>query len=116
MCQCPQRASTYFFYHSGWSKYRNQLCQCPQRASTYFFEDAETQMTALGNGVNALNGLLLISSTNDYKNDLSYICVNALNGLLLISSYKRSITITDNNEVCQCPQRASTYFFRTLFI
>ena len=43
-------------------------------------------MTALGNGVNALNGLLLISSTNDYKNDLSYICVNALNGLLLISS------------------------------
>ena len=91
-CQCPQRASTYFFYHSGWSKYRNQLCQCPQRASTYFFEDAETQMTALGNGVNALNGLLLISS------------------------YKRSITITDNNEVCQCPQRASTYFFRTLFI
>ena len=38
LCQCPQRASTYFYL---FSCNRNGLtvvlCQCPQRASTYFY-------------------------------------------------------------------------------
>ena len=38
------------------------------------------------NGVNALNGLLLISSTNKAKEVAKSEGVNALNGLLLISS------------------------------
>ena len=37
--------------------------------------------------------------------------VNALNGLLLISS-KNKRNDRSNNRECQCPQRASTYFFK----
>ena len=39
--------------------------------------------------------------------------VNALNGLLLISSALQKIFM-GGDHVCQCPQRASTYFFSTL--
>ena len=39
-----------------------QLCQCPQRASTYFFRNSMMQTLILSKCVNALNGLLLISS------------------------------------------------------
>ena len=37
-CQCPQRASTYFFGQVTihYVDLAN-VCQCPQRASTYFF-------------------------------------------------------------------------------
>ena len=39
MCQCPQRASTYFFNVTGEETFtKDDLCQCPQRASTYFFD------------------------------------------------------------------------------
>ena len=61
-CQCPQRASTYFFSVSGATVQTIDVCQCPQRASTYFFV---------------------------YNRQFS-------NGTLVM---------------CQCPQRASTYFF-----
>ena len=84
--------------------------------------------------VNALNGLLLISSRT-IPGILSQVnSVNALNGLLLISSKKRnhgtciwygvsmpstgfylfllkSLVNSDDDIMCQCPQRASTYFF-----
>ena len=60
--------------------------------------------------VNALNGLLLISSKIKKTGGIYHEGVNALNGLLLISSVKprncRHVHI-----MCQCPQRASTYFF-----
>ena len=109
--------------------------------------------------VNALNGLLLISSQNICNlnrilcvsmpstgfylfllliNQIPFwlSCVNALNGLLLISSDELTIGIFSDLIVsmpstgfylflpldgwkmlktinmCQCPQRASTYFFR----
>ena len=110
-------------------------CQCPQRASTYFFWTMPSSHIYSEICVNALNGLLLISSVNrccdcNHRNHVSmpstgfylflrstgsstgrwYKCVNALNGLLLISSagWERVIKI---EVVCQCPQRASTYFF-----
>ena len=62
-------------------------------------------------GVNALNGLLLISSGKLiwYKGRAFY-CVNALNGLLLISSEIDELLVNSKSS-CQCPQRASTYFF-----
>ena len=87
--------------------------------------------------VNALNGLLLISSgvrTYCTVGDAMCQCpqrastyfflmlsrgadlilrVNALNGLLLISSALQKIFM-GGDHVCQCPQRASTYFFSTL--
>ena len=64
------------------------VCQCPQRASTYFFHHDE--------------------STRQFV-----ICVNALNGLLLISSTEQNRK-PETRRTCQCPQRASTYFFQRL--
>ena len=109
-CQCPQRASTYFFEVDPAETEHPEECQCPQRASTYFFGTRYLFLLCIPICVNALNGLLLISSST-YRKLLCYsICVNALNGLLLISS----VLFTSNKELiqmCQCPQRASTYFF-----
>ena len=110
-CQCPQRASTYFiterYFHitykeivsmpsTGfylfllcklWRWVYGNMCQCPQRASTYFFKADKSQ-----------------SIKNCW-------CVNALNGLLLISSKQNRKPETRRTWKCQCPQRASTYFF-----
>ena len=86
-------------------------CQCPQRASTYFFWTMPSSHIYSEICVNALNGLLLISSTctklmswhsktvsmpstgfylflplAGNVSSRSRSCVNALNGLLLISS------------------------------
>ena len=89
-------------------------------------------------GVNALNGLLLIStavyrftffyeawcqcpqraSTHFYRR-LRFIWrkmnmgVNALNGLLLIST-RMKFSPNPRRRWCQCPQRASTYFYGSL--
>ena len=39
MCQCPQRASTYFFQIAELTNLSlSTMCQCPQRASSYFFQ------------------------------------------------------------------------------
>ena len=87
------------------------LCQCPQRASTYFFRDWWV--------ISKLKKFVSMPSTGFYLflplswNIMDTISgsVNALNGLLLISSgsvlSKRWYSL-----VCQCPQRASTYFFQ----
>ena len=91
--------------------YLVELCQCPQRASTHFYEQSSYILSISSKCVNALNGLLLIStgtfdvprcrfnfvsmpSTGFYSflqvkprliiNLL--VSVNALNGLLLIST------------------------------
>ena len=136
MCQCPQRASTYFFELKKKSPaFTTELCQCPQRASTYFFSLDTDPSEIYAKRVNALNGLLLISSLyviyynrfgdmcqcpqrastyffqiqNQLSKDVNE-CVNALNGLLLISS-KQEAAEKSFHVTCQCPQRASTYFF-----
>ena len=121
MCQCPQRASTYFFpvpysEYSGWGHV--------SMPSTGFYLFLLKRRKAIRNRmirVNALNGLLLISSTQDQLDDLrriyvsmpstgfylflqiSYMtpiytneCVNALNGLLLISSDYHCIILIRN--------------------
>ena len=62
------------------------MCQCPQRASTYFFRSSIHIHYCTEYGVNALNGLLLISSKEQHGFIEYMKCVNALNGLLLISS------------------------------
>ena len=85
LCQCPQRASTYFFANAIHVSFLRVMCQCPQRASTYFFRFCN-EVSCFVNGVNALNGLLLISSI-----------------------MKKLTSMIET--VCQCPQRASTYFF-----
>ena len=65
----------------------------------------------LRNCVNALNGLRLISSGINMSEFRIYHGVNALNGLLLISSAKEVCSTMMSMILCQCPQRASTYFF-----
>ena len=86
-CQCPQRASTYFFQlNSRGDNISSRQCQCPQRASTYF-SYGPPSIPTISTSVNALNGLLLISSPNRYL--ISWVVFR----------------------LCQCPQRASTYFF-----
>ena len=91
LCQCPQRASTYFFEITNITLIAiSTACQCPQRASTYFsFHDKNNEHKQ--ECVNALNGLLLISSIYMMEKMAGGChCVNALNGLLLISSLKHS--------------------------
>ena len=111
MCQCPQRASTHFFSRSCACSKEFCMCQCPQRASTHFFLltdiwEENTDITS----VNALNGLLLISSKDGKLQWVIGNCVNALNGLLLISSKELTAHVV-KTKLCQCPQRASTHFF-----
>ena len=67
--------------------FNKNVCQCPQRASTYFFVAATLTGPTGDKCVNALNGLLLISSEAKLEAiKTERKCVNALNGLLLISS------------------------------
>ena len=90
------------------------MCQCPQRASTYFYRREIVMSLDDSVSVNALNGLLLISTTY-YGFDIDIVTkevsmpstgfylflqerednygfkkngVNALNGLLLISTFQ----------------------------
>ena len=69
---------------------RDYSCQCPQRASTHFYNN---------------NGALVNPAQ----------CVNALNGLLLIST-DGSLYVVYTNKKCQCPQRASTHFYEKAVI
>ena len=63
------------------------MCQCPQRASIHFYEK-----------------LMKRSKTNTY-------CVNALNGLLSISTERKQMNKSEAKATCQCPQRASIHFY-----
>ena len=67
------------------------------------------------NCVNALNGLLLISTENFRKYFPIPVGVNALNGLLLISTAFAFLEDYDH-KACQCPQRASTHFYENIVI
>ena len=87
------------------------VCQCPQRASTYFFDWLVTAAKILLGIVSMPStGFYLFLQKEVYMMKRFLKGVNALNGLLLISSVMLGI-IAVVGVVCQCPQRASTYFF-----
>ena len=110
MCQCPQRASTYFFLVDMDDGDLLYTCQCPQRASTYFFNKPyntggkhnEVSMPSTGFYLFLHMGLhpflryrrVSMPSTGFY--------------LFLLSDDQVRANLTAK---CQCPQRASTYFF-----
>ena len=85
-------------------------CQCPQRASTYFFATIKQPEQKINKSVNALNGLLLISSE---INKGASIDGNVCQCPQRASTYffGKSYKFENTHLVCQCPQRASTYFF-----
>ena len=135
LCQCPQRASTYFFitgmYNYGYDNIvsmpstgfylflqdidactdRNDMCQCPQRASTYFFEAIPNYWTNRHAVSMPSTGFYLFLLKLLTSVTIPKLCVNALNGLLLISSVAWTQVTIPCTYLCQCPQRASTYFF-----
>ena len=135
-CQCPQRASTHFYFVKSLQEFFNPCVNALNGLlliSTILLETRKTNLES----VNALNGLLLISTFKIAINNLSSNCVNALNGLLLISTqfirkkkflpkvsmpstgfysfllYKR-LREHELSRMCQCPQRASTHFYGSL--
>ena len=136
VCQCPQRASTYFFIQQLLDRRAtNATVSMPSTGFYLFLLRTKEMIEATIESVNALNGLLLISSnTKDICPTMTenvsmpstgfYLFlqkmisvlkngnngVNALNGLLLISSVQSTCS-SSASTVCQCPQRASTYFF-----
>ena len=160
VCQCPQRASTYFFLLVAHMDTVHKECVSMPSTGFYLFllsawmvlGCSRVSVNALNGlllissemyklfkfttlGVNALNGLLLISSIcliseknlhccvsmpstgfylflqkTEKREEICLKGVNALNGLLLISSKLLEDFNTAVN-LCQCPQRASTYFF-----
>ena len=66
----------------------NEMCQCPQRASTYFFklrnlDDRIHEAVSMPS-----TGFYLFLLWQHYLEAQTDSCVNALNGLLLISSRK----------------------------
>ena len=117
------------------------LCVSMPSTGFYLFLLLINQIPFWLSCVNALNGLLLISSdeltigifsdlivsmpsTGFYlflqisKENETWLKkrVNALNGLLLISSTLAPYSAIIARVLCQCPQRASTYFFPRLWI
>ena len=111
LCQCPQRASTYFFKNNFATIKSSVVCQCPQRASTYFFALYRIAKMQEERCVNALNGLLLISSLEGWLDwDWSHLCQCPQRASTYFFGIA-SVFIPDVDDMCQCPQRASTYFF-----
>ena len=112
-----------------------KTCQCPQRASTYFFYVHEINVMAFKDCVNALNGLLLISSvllmhmiavtpTVSMPSTGFYLFLLSLDGWKTLKAivsmpstgfylFLQVFRLGKNHSylLCQCPQRASTYFF-----
>ena len=79
----------YLFLHDN-SNLKYQDMYCVNALNGLLLISSDTTMAfelANKKGVNALNGLLLISSISLRESQDSGLCVNALNGLLLISSY-----------------------------
>ena len=88
-----------------------KLCQCPQRASTYFFYKSMTDYITDVRVSMPSTGFYLFLPVFEIEFVNAQGCVNALNGLLLISSAKEVCSTMMSMILCQCPQRASTYFF-----
>ena len=86
------------------------LCQCPQRASTHFFSSSILEFTS-GKCVNALNGLLLISSVFYEKITLQRKRCQCPQRASTHFFIDKAFDIAERCRRCQCPQRASTHFF-----
>ena len=88
MCQCPQRASTHFFLLTDIWEENTDITSVNALNGLLLISSKDGKLQwVIGNCVNALNGLLLISSVIGGTTEKNPFCVNALNGLLLISSY-----------------------------
>ena len=116
-CQCPQRASTYFFTTTKSTEEEiEDVCQCPQRASTYFFS------RYINN--NQRRYIVSMPSTGFYlflQLKIS-ICITGRSivsmpstGFYLFLRISHNLNSLDRR-MCQCPQRASTYFFINMSI
>ena len=114
VCQCPQRASIHF-YKSGTSisGQTQEMCQCPQRASIHFYALYTT------NGrkykcVNALNGLLSISTNNTELKMERAKSVSMPSTGFYPFLHTKVFRETFGYPLCQCPQRASIHFYPSL--
>ena len=88
---CVSMPSTGFYLFlplDGWKMLKTiNMCQCPQRASTYFFRFPKKMKHGLRNVSMPSTGFYLFLQLWRHIVQLSQeYCVNALNGLLLISS------------------------------
>ena len=127
----------YLFLHSdrGSSHRSWNRCQCPQRASTYFF--VETSHPTNTHYVSMPStGFYLFLPKKEFENkDFSYVsmpstgfylflqgryvCTKRFNSVsmpstgfyLFLLTRKQMVQKMGRNALCQCPQRASTYFF-----
>ena len=138
MCQCPQRASTYFFRCQNLLYSRrcyvsmpstgfylflldviercgpNIACQCPQRASTYFF--------GITKNIYGWRSRVSMPSTGFYLFLQFVKCLNVPRSFVSMPStgfylfLRRKINTTYKSRMCQCPQRASTYFFNIISV
>ena len=88
------------------------MCQCPQRASTYFFEDDSKSVKRIYHVSMPSTGFyLFLLVIPKFFGDRTYTVSMPSTGFYLFLRMENS---HDNNNgiLCQCPQRASTYFFR----
>ena len=139
MCQCPQRASTYFFIQQLLDRRAtNATVSMPSTGFYLFLLRTKEMIEATIESVNALNGLLLISSnTKDICPTMTENVSMPSTGFYLFLQHKRnngtdsqcSVSMPSTGfylflqikkspggaerGMCQCPQRASTYFFRS---
>ena len=112
MCQYPQRASIHFYFWKGFVSVYKDTVSMPSTGFYPFLLWIPKTRILNWYCVNALNGLLSISTAKPMKRkSRPNYCVNALNGLLSISTNcKRSLHVYDKK--CQCPQRASIHFYK----
>ena len=90
---------------------KTRVCQCPQRASTYFFVDVVKKDHHGKICVNALNGLLLISSDipNRILIQITKVSMPSTGFYSFLRIRRWLLDLLRRR--CQCPQRASTHFF-----
>ena len=110
MCQCPQRASTYFFCRKIiYNKSDNKKCQCPQRASTYFFINCNPDTPPIcACQCPQRASTYFFNRIYDLRSKM-YVSMPST-GFYLFLLIQRG-NYKHHNDWCQCPQRASTYFF-----
>ena len=114
MCQCPQRASIHFYKISGRCNKIILVCQCPQRASIHFYDNSQRLWWHYLHSVNALNGLLSISTRWPLRRYVRLINVSmpstGFYPFLQVQFLINQIPFW----LCQCPQRASIHFCGSL--
>ena len=112
----PSRAYTSFLRGCGESnRHSYQRVSMPSRAYTSFLLGIRVKYPVMYyNGVNALSGLYLISTSWRIMSlTLSSNSVNALSGLYLISTMKQAISREHMENWCQCPLGLIPHFYGT---